>query len=119
MRFRDRLCFLRQNSRRGRLRPGLCVLAVAIAVCSVTLVTLAGNTAAREVALQLERIGLSGTVFYVKGEGSLSTEELESAARTAGAVCTMTIFSGSFRASHTLAVSSRSCRAPVGQWVMH
>ena len=84
MRFRDRLCFLRQNSRRGRLRPGLCVLAVAIAVCSVTLVTLAGNTAAREVALQLERIGLSGTVFYVKGEGFLSTEELESAARTAG-----------------------------------
>ncbi len=85
MRFRDRLCFLRQNSRTGKLRPGLCVLAVAIAVCSVTLVTLAGNTAAREVSLQLERIGLSGTVFYIKGEGALSAETLEAAARTTGA----------------------------------
>ena len=40
-------------------------------------------------------------------------------ARTLGAVCTTTYFSGSFRAAHTLPVSSFSVRAPVGHTVMH
>ena len=41
------------------------------------------------------------------------------AARTLGAVCTMTWRVGSPRAAHTLSVSSRSTSAPVGQTLMH
>ena len=41
------------------------------------------------------------------------------AARTAGAICTTTTFSGSASASKTFCVSSRSRSAPVGQCVMH
>ena len=41
------------------------------------------------------------------------------AARTAGATCSTTTFFGSSIAEMTFSVSSRSRRAPVGQWVMH
>ena len=41
------------------------------------------------------------------------------AARTAGATCTTTVVSGSAMAEKTRSVSSRSRRAPVGQWVTH
>ena len=41
------------------------------------------------------------------------------ATRTAGAICTTVVISGSARASSTFTVSSRAVRAPVGQWVTH
>ena len=41
------------------------------------------------------------------------------ATRTAGATCTTTVISGSASAQRTLLVSSRTVRAPVGQWVTH
>ena len=41
------------------------------------------------------------------------------ATRTAGATWTTTVTSGSARAQKTLLVSSRTVRAPVGQWVTH
>ena len=39
--------------------------------------------------------------------------------RTAGAICTTVMRSGSASASKTLPVSSCSCKPPTGQWVMH
>ena len=41
------------------------------------------------------------------------------AARTAGAVCTITVFEGSARARSTLAVSSYGVSAPVGHTATH
>ncbi len=55
------------------------------------------------------------TVASSRGMPSSSPQAL----RTAGAICTSTILSGSAMASNTVSVSSRSRRAPVGQCVMH
>ena len=41
------------------------------------------------------------------------------ATRTAGATWTTVVISGSARARSTRLVSSRTVRAPVGQWVTH
>ena len=41
------------------------------------------------------------------------------ATRTAGATWTTVVISGSAKAAKASSVSSRSRRAPVGQWVMH
>ena len=41
------------------------------------------------------------------------------ATRTAGATWIIVVISGSARARRTFVVSSRTVRAPVGQWVTH
>ena len=55
------------------------------------------------------------TVAISRGRPCVSPQ----AARTAGAICTTVILSGSRSASRTSRVSSRSRSAPTGQWVMH
>ena len=50
-------------------------------------------------------------------DGRLKTSA--QATRTAGATWMMVVISGSARARRTFVVSSRTVRAPVGQWVTH
>ena len=55
------------------------------------------------------------TVAFSGGRPRLSPQ----AVRTAGAICTTVILSGSAMARIRRKVSSRSRKAPTGQWVMH
>ena len=65
--------------------------------------------------MRLRAVTIRPAVAYLAPRPQLSAQ----ATRTAGATCTTVVISGSARALSTRPVSSRTVRAPVGQWVTH
>lgn len=84
MRIVDIISTAFRNLRHARMRTFLCVLAIAIGICSVCVIRGFGSCATRAVSSELSAIGIRGTTFYTKDNTGFDAEAISALAGLTG-----------------------------------